>query len=364
MIEDTKGAMILGAFSPDMRRLLVGFIQRRGDLALTDADKVQMNDVMLDPAFGFLSPRLNPDMLASLLRMLKLLLTDAMQTQWDGDKYALAISRMTGAPLAWAKKLAEDRILTPDVAELDFARRLLYKIPDLPTSIDDGIKSALGFIIGAFERTVYGSGNTGQDVLVEWKRGGDVLKDFGERSILVRNQVTYINAPVEMTPDQRDQAIALIPAALKVLIGTLGHRLEGGDVFSPIERGEIYNLLTEGGDLAREAIVGFSSPEQGGLFGKRFKSFLKGAVNVVRKAGSTLAPLAGAIIPGGGILTKGITSMLGSGHVSDHDDAAMRGAENVAAGYPRASLPASSSSSPNSSWSLNDLYRMLQQQQG
>jgi hypothetical protein len=334
------GAIALGMFPPEVRKAMIEFVQRHGPQTETLVQQTQKKYVLTEPCLGFLGGDLGPDVVANLARSIRIVLGDALAGQWSADKYALALSRAGSIPLEFARKLATDRIVTQDATVFDFARRLLYVIPDLPGPLDEAGRSILGGAIDVVERLLPTALlNQSGDVLYEWNNMGREIKELAVRSILTKSEARFEKAADVNLGDLKDSALATIPYLARALVGLLGHKLESGDLMSPHEREDIRDLLMQSGDLMIEAGC-LRTPEQGSLFGKSFGNFLKKAVNTVGSAAGSLAPLAGGAL-GSMVGMPGLGAAAGKllgGAISPHHEAALQGANAVAGQMPVCTL--------------------------
>jgi len=334
-------------FTPDVRQAMIDYIHRHGPATETKVRESQQKYVLTEPCLGFLSADLGPEVIADLARAMRVVLGDALAGQWSADKDALALARAGSVPLEFALKLARDNIVTQDATVFDFARRLLYVLPDLPGPLDEAGRSLLGGAIDVVERLLPTALiNQSGDVLYEWSRLGAEIKKLAIRSVLTKKEAKFERAADVNLGDLKDSALATIPYLARALMGLLGHKLESGDVMEEGDREEIRDLLIEAGDLMSEAGC-LRNEEQGSIFGGKLGNFLKKAVSTIGQAGATLAPIAGTAVgtmfggPAGGMLGASLGSSLGGALRKGADSLnhpAVQGAHAVAGQFPRCVL--------------------------
>jgi hypothetical protein len=347
-----SGAIALTMFAPVMRQSIIDFVVSAGSTAFTDVALCQSEFVKMDPALGFLKPKFNNAMMGNLARSLRLILGDALAGQWDTEKYATALNRSASIPMDEAHHLASDFIVTRDAGVIDFARRLLRSVPDLPGPVDDAVGALMGGVFGLLERSLPNDwANHSGDVLYEWYNMGEQLGKLSVRADLTVEEILFEKAP--LMKEDRSDALSTVATLAKAVLGLLGSSMEFGDVMDPEEREEIGDVLGELGDLLVEGY--YTKPEQGsfGSFLKRVGKVAGKAVKVLKRAAPMLGGIAGGLaLPGVGALAgSGLSKILGN---DQHAHSALQQAHAKGASYPQTKL-----TPPPSRVTLSDLIKTI-----
>jgi len=350
------GAILLGMFSPAAQKAIIDFVQTKGPSAYSAVNETQAKLVKTEPALGFLEPSFGEPVLANLARALRIILGDALAGQWTTDKYALALSRAGSIGMEEALRLARDKVVTQDAGVLDFARRLLFVIPDLPGPFDEATRSVLGGAIDILDRVLPTAlTNQSQDVLYEWQNLGGVVGDLATRAQLTKKEAVYEKAATADLGDLKDAALASIPFLARALMGLIGQKLETGDFEENGDREQIRDLLVEAGDLMAEAraLEGLG-PEQGIGFFKRLGRFAKNVGRTVASVAKPLINMAGAVAtpflgPLAPMMTGSLQNLIGGNTQASPvasqlmallNSPAMHAAHQSANCYPATPLPA------------------------
>lgn len=254
-MDHTRAAILLAAFSPRQREEIVRWVLNNSGNSLLEVEKAAIQLLKFDPALGFIPDDLNPEELACLFRGLRVVLGDAMAGQWTSEQYALALTRSASISPQYAKKLADDEIVTPDENLFSFAHRLLLQ-GGSTSGITQSVSRGLGLALDALEKLLPSSvSNKSQDSMFEIYQMGKVLGKLTLRATMAMKETQYENPPItlpEGTPDESTVmkvAMTAIPMMAKSIIGLLAAGGPAGLLNSGTPLG---GLLSEGGDLIKE----------------------------------------------------------------------------------------------------------------